>query len=800
MSDARRVAQWTGALVAALATVAGCVSAQDLAEDVGDAEHVLFGFEAAEKRSGAWKSLPGGNWLSPSCGVSRKIALAGARSLSVPCKLPGGSPGAFVALEGEGRNWYPFSRLSLSIQLPDDAPEGLRAAVHVKDAEYHFFRHLSPATLRPGQWHKVAVDLTGRSSAWQGLNHQKAWDGYSRRGLRELGVTLAADVKFSTRFHVDHITLSRDPDAVPADNAIHALRVNDTEVARYGKFEVSFNLARTYENPFDPDQVDVRGHFASPGGRTITVPGFFYQGYVRRQERGAEALGAMGASHWKVRFSPGETGAYKYYIEVHDGETIRSETGGFRCVEGKRPGFVRISDADRYCFEHSDGAFYYPIGHNVASVGDSRASAIGANLPAKEGTYAYDRILERMAANGENFTRLWMAPWSFGIEWTDSYRPQFRGLGRYNQANAWRLDHVLRCAEERGIYCMLVLTSHGEVGDHESDFFGAKGSPYWSGNGGPIDHPREFYTCEDVFKHYSRKARYIVARWGYSPAVMAWEILSEPDLASFYSEGDFGRVAAGFVQRVARHVRDLDPADHMVTSCCYRYLEPAAGPMLGLPELDFNTGHLFSGKPEMRLPADYAEMRTRHGKAFFLTEAGLTPFAFQADRAALGIHRVLWASHMAPYAGAAAPWWWGLIDRLDLYGHFRALSNFAAGEDRRGKGYQAARAEAQSLGKRRKLDAALLTNGRESFCWVYEPASFGSQLAWDRARAAPAEVRIPGQQPGPYLVEVWHTIEGRPVATVDTQAGEDGVLCFVLPEFARDVALKAKPLPARAKH
>ena len=52
------------------------------------------------------------------------------------------------------------------------------------------------------------------------------------------------------------------------------------------------------------------------------------------------------------------------------------------------------------------------------------------------------------------------------------------------------------------------------------------------------------------------------------------------------------------------------------------------------------------------------------------------------------LHAGLWANAMTGTAGAPFFWWFDYIDRYDLYGEFRRLSMFMAGEDRRARELQ----------------------------------------------------------------------------------------------------------------
>ena len=47
-----------------------------------------------------------------------------------------------------------------------------------------------------------------------------------------------------------------------------------TEVTRGGKLEIDFDIDGEFENPYDPDEVDVTCEFTTPGGRTLVVPAF----------------------------------------------------------------------------------------------------------------------------------------------------------------------------------------------------------------------------------------------------------------------------------------------------------------------------------------------------------------------------------------------------------------------------------------------------------------------------------------------------------------------------------------------
>lgn len=78
-------------------------------------------------------------------------------------------------------------------------------------------------------------------------------------------------------------------------------KIGNTKVKKYEKFEIWIDLQHvTYENPFNPEEIDLYALFQTPSGNSIRINGF-YDNYEN-------------ADQWKIRFSPNETGTYKYQV------------------------------------------------------------------------------------------------------------------------------------------------------------------------------------------------------------------------------------------------------------------------------------------------------------------------------------------------------------------------------------------------------------------------------------------------------------------------------------------------------
>jgi hypothetical protein len=344
---------------------------------------------------------------------------------------------------------------------------------------------------------------------------------------------------------------------------------------------------------------------------------------------------------------------------------------------------------------------------------------------------------------------------------------------------------------------MLLVAGHGEFTDYESDFRGndpvnKHGSPYWNKYGGPLAYPPErFYSDPQVLRYYKRQLRYIVARWGYSTGIMAWELLNEPDLARFWSNQApyYGRQNANFVEALIRHIRTHDPARHLVTSGMFSYKAPHALPLLQSDAIDFFAGHVFNPQLTYSLNEDRKHIQKVSGKIFLATEADASPFVIDPGLTYRTMRKAIWGSYVMPYAGAANPWWWVLIDQKGLYDDFAALARFAEGEDRRGRNLENVAANALDANRDRILQAWCLHGKERSYCWVYSPVSFSERFRWTEEHTNPATLSIPTINQGDYLVEVWDTHKGKVIARSEVRAGASG-LSVELPPFAQDIACK----------
>ena len=185
------------------------------------------------------------------------------------------------------------------------------------------------------------------------------------------------------------------------------------KMGKYEKLELLIRVGARYNNPFDPNEVDLKVLLKSPNGDRLTLPVFYCQDYERRQfDRGhgkANWFYPIGQGTWKARFAPTETGTYSAIARLKDRSgTVQSESIRFDCTPSSRKGFLRVSRKDPRYLEFSEGDDFFAIGQNLAFIGESQY----VNLTKAE------EIFSRPSRNGANFLRIWTCckDWAMAIE------------------------------------------------------------------------------------------------------------------------------------------------------------------------------------------------------------------------------------------------------------------------------------------------------------------------------------------------------------------------------------------------
>lgn len=438
---------------------------------------------------------------------------------------------------------------------------------------------------------------------------------------------------------------------------IDNVSVNTTSVPQYGKFEVTFDLTGTWDNPFDPSQVAVDGVFRAPDGKGLVVPGFLFQDYERTLMGGGEMLMPKHEPVWKVRFAPTVPGRYGYSLRVtNQGKTIETEERKFQCTRSKsKHGFLRVSEENGRYFQFDDGTPFFGVGMNIATLGAGR-------------TVSAERWYTRLAGVGGNLVRSWWCSGGTDIESRLSNRPD-QGLGKYKLDEAWRIDYVLDLAERLGIYMMCCFETQQYL----------RRDKWWPqftynvANGGPATSPADYFVNQEVDKYFRHRLRYIVARWSYSTSVYAWQFWNEVSACNNFHAHN----AARWHGRMARYLRSIDPFDHIIHTN-FGNLDGYAQ-VDGLPEMEVVSTNTYSRR-DMGQTGIWGTrwMTSRYpDKPFLITEYGVGHRGgwVGEDPTGIIVHNGLWGPVMCGSAATGLPWGWShWIDVQNMYHYWESVS------------------------------------------------------------------------------------------------------------------------------
>jgi len=440
-----------------------------------------------------------------------------------------------------------------------------------------------------------------------------------------------------------------------------------TEARVFDRITLDIALDASYGNPFRSEEIRVDVEARPESGEPFTVPAFLYQPFDRRLEdtdRGpAERLQPAGEPRWQARLAFPKAGRYALRVTARDKTgAAESESIEVNIAPADVAGMARTHPLDHRYFVTDRGETLYLIGANVCWAG-------------ARGTFDYDDWLPNYAKVHANFFRVWLNPsWmTFAMNTRES------GYDGIALSNAWRLDYVLEQAERLGLRMMVCIDSFNILRSKEALYGVWEDSPYTQANGGPLAQSQDYFTDETLLAAYRDRLRYLVARYGYSANVFAWEFWNEVDIIDHYDS----EVAAAWHADMARFLRTLDPWDHLITTS---YARPQGDPRVdGLPELDFVQTHHYQANDMARdLGLDIAQKAAAQDRPHFHGEYGIDHGgrARELDPAGVHIHNGAFSSVGQLQAGVPMTWWWdSYVHPQNLYPIYGAFYRWSAGFD-----------------------------------------------------------------------------------------------------------------------
>lgn len=578
-----------------------------------------------------------------------------------------------------------------------------------------------------------------------------------------------------TTFWIDNIVFNNFS-APPVTGPLQIIQLTPAQTWQRLEFQITNVPIAT--NPFDPDTIKLDGTFTLPSGKVLTVPAFWYQSYQRNLSGGSEYDVIDAPPQWQLRITPPEVGSYSLSVSVQtNGQLYGIIATNFMVVTNlslTRFGYVGIAPNNQY-FQTGDGQALPLNGENVAWYNN--------------GTYDYDTWFASMQNACENFARVWMASWCFGIEGTPG------SLNNYSLDAAWQLDYVLQLAEQKGIYVQLTLNDY-------RDFSSASGSdgqwtnnPYNSANGGPCVGQDAFFTNTVAKILYQKRLRYLIGRYGYSQNLLSWEFINEIDHDySYLKQGDvdaWHAVMGGWL-----HTND--PFHHLVnTSLSYASADPQ---LWAVPQLDFLSWHTYFSSDYQLNPAstmvnDAVYYHQAYNKPVQIGEYGTDwhswPASLLVDPYLRGLRQGIWGGALSGSVGTAMTWWWDSLAPANDYWLFSSLGTIL---DRTGWGRGSWTNIAFASGQ--SLTAIGIRGAHESLIYLV-PADAAWPTGGTNA-SLPLQhnqsVTLTNWPSGTYFAEWYNPTNGLLVGTSQATAVNNG-LTLPLPDFTEDLAGIIYPPP-----
>lgn len=458
----------------------------------------------------------------------------------------------------------------------------------------------------------------------------------------------------------------------------------DKKARQYDPVFFEITLTGNWENPYLQEEAALDMLLTAPSGKELVLPCFYKSG-----ESGS-------ASTWEARFTPQEKGTYSYIFRYKEDGKTASETAPatFKAAKGKGKGILHTADNSTLVYDN--GEPFRGVGINLCW--ESRTnddSKFFKALHEQHERFSYDVMLPDFAANGGNFTRMWMCSWNFPIDRKDRFNNhRYTATTEYmNPSAVSHLDEVIRLAEDLDIKIMLCMGQ----GDVRAD--------------------RGFFNDEDAKARYRNYLRYIVARWGYSPAIGMWEFFNEID--NIQHRGRNGVIPAAEIvawhDQMSTYLKEIDPFQHIrTTSISHRDLEG----LNSVKNLDINQKHIYNATHSV--PGNIESYSKKFGKPYIIGEVGYEwdwskNFDDFADGMKMDFRRGLWYGLFCPTPVTPMSWWWEWFDEHGMIPYIRNARLISDMMLEAGDG----RFEFLDTHKDGKAETYTVKCGKKTFVYVY---------------------------------------------------------------------------------
>lgn len=394
----------------------------------------------------------------------------------------------------------------------------------------------------------------------------------------------------------------------------------------FGPVQVSFEAAFA-GNPYDFQTNDVRVIFVAPDGHA------------------EERLAFFDAGRWKAWLVTPHPADYVATL-THNGVTVNvpPQAASVR-VDARLPtGFVRVREGR---FVTDAGTPYFPLGHNLGWQQPESPTLV--------------MQLRDMGLAGMNWTRIWACAFDEKNPFYSRKTPP-PPPGELLATPLRQWDELIATAEEAGVRLQLVLFHHGLFSTTVNSNWDEH--PWNAANGGFLERPQAFFTDPTAIDYTRRWLRHAVARWGHSPAIMAWELFNEVEWVDTVREDHDWETVVAWHADMAAFLRSLDPYHHLITTS-----SAMEHPAL-YAAMDYGQPHIYTRNLTVGIGG--AEFAIE--QPWFFGEFGGTTHGPAATDESTLVRDGLWASVLAGQPGAAGYWYWERVAQLHVASEFTRVA------------------------------------------------------------------------------------------------------------------------------
>ena len=337
------------------------------------------------------------------------------------------------------------------------------------------------------------------------------------------------------------------------------------------KIEGWFLINNSYSNVYSPYEVKADAVITLPNQQQITVPAFYF---VQQNYQNNRWTADTSQQNWVIRFSSKQSGVHKIVMRLTDAQgTIQSaETTVNVVANTTKKGIIGVDSFNHQYFRRATGEPYYPLGINVA----------WNNLE------NYTKIIGNLALGNANFVRYWHAAFNQQqLEWKNNGFNN--GIGVYSQAAAAAQDSVLDLCTNKDINLQMCIFHHGMFSENVNSNW--NDNPYNVANGGYLNRAEEFFYNATAKAQTKKLLRYIVARWGYSSHLFAWELFNEVQFTGNYNSqtATWRTEVVKWHDEMGQYIKSIDAFKHVVTTSADDNQIVSMNNIAGLDNLQYHT-------------------------------------------------------------------------------------------------------------------------------------------------------------------------------------------------------------------